>query len=220
MYGHHPRGNPSTFDLGSRHLQKPKVFCLPPAPVPVRPVSGGLRAMETEWISALSGGRAPFLDLFSSFVRDCILLRKARRRRLPEDEINVSPPSLCSGVASSTIGGRVEVRLRQICLWWICSDLFVVRLCSCVFRLDPFDLHSLSATIAVLVCWSYGVLAQRLSDCQVQQGLSGFGERGAMIAARLRLALVLVVVARWSMNLDVIFIIYYGVRCTVMIKGE
>ena len=42
---------------------------------------------------------------------------------------------------------------------------------------------------------------------------------GAMTAARLRLASVLVVVARWSTNLDVIFIIF-GIRCTAMIEDE
>ena len=42
------------------------------------------------------------------------------------------------------------------------------------------------------------------------------GDGGAMTAARLRLTLVLVVVARWSTDLDVIFI--FGVRCTAMIE--
>ena len=45
------------------------------------------------------------------------------------------------------------------------------------------------------------------------------GEGGAMTAARLRLASVLVVVARWSMDLDVIFIIS-GVCCIAMIEDE
>ena len=107
----------------------------------------------------------------------------------------------------------------RICLWWICSDLFVVRLRSCVFRLDPFDLHSSSAAVAVLVRWFYGALARRLLDCLLQQGLPGSGEGGAMTAARLRLASVLVVVARWSTDLDVIFIIS-SVRCTTMIEDE
>ena len=40
-----------------------------------------------------------------------------------------------------------------------------------------------------------------------------------MTAACLRLASVLVVVARWSADLDVIFIIS-GVRCTAMIDDE
>ena len=120
---------------------------------------------------------------------------------------------------SSIVGGRVEVCLRRIYPQWICSGLFVVRLCSCVFRLDPSDLHSSSAAVAVLVRWFYGVLARRLPDCLLQQGLPGFGEGGAMTAARLRLASVLVVVARWFTDLDVIFIIS-SVRCTIMIEDE
>ena len=108
--------------------------------------------------------------------------------------------------------------LRRICLWWICSDLFVVRLRSRAFRLDAFDLHSSSAAVAVLVRWFYGALARRLPDCLLQQVMPGSGDGGAMTAARLRLASVLVVVARWSTNQDVIFI--SGIRCTVMIEDE
>ena len=94
---------------------------------------------------------------FFNLVRVCVLLRKARRRRLPEDGIKVSPPSPRSGGASSIVGGRVEVCLRQIYLWWICSDLVVVRLRSCVFGLDPSDLRYFSsAAVPVLGCWSYG----------------------------------------------------------------
>ena len=156
---------------------------------------------------------------FSIFVRVCVLLRKARRRRLPEDGIKVSPPSLRSGDSFRIIDGRVEGGLRRICLWWICSDLFVVRLRSCVFRLDPFDLHSSSAAVAVLVRWFHEALARRLPDCLLQQCLPGSVEGGAMIVARLRLASVLVVVARWSTVLDVIFIIS-SVRCTTMIEDE
>ena len=93
-------------------------------------------------------------SLFFNLVRICVLLRKARRRRLPEDGTNVSPLSPRSGGVSGIVGGRVKVCLRQIYLWWICSDLVVVRLRPCVFRLDPFDLHSSSAAVAVLVRWS------------------------------------------------------------------
>ena len=85
--------------------------------------------------------------------------------------------------------------------------------------MDSFDLHTSSAAVAVLVCWFYGALARRLPDCLLQQGLPGFGERGAMTAARLRLASVFVVVARWSTDLDVIFIIS-RVHCTTMIEDE
>ena len=153
--------------------------------------------MEAERISSLAGGRAPFLDLFSSFVRVCVLLRKTGRWRLPEDGIKVSPPSPRSGGASSIVGGRVEVCLRQIYLWWICLDFVVVRLRSCVFGLDPSDLRYFSsAAVAVLGCWSYGALARRLPDCLLQQCLPGSDEGGAMTAARLRLVPVIVVVAR------------------------
>ena len=176
--------------------------------------------MGARWISARVGGRAPFLVVSFSFARVCVLLRKTRRRRLPEDGIKVSPPSPHSGGASSIVGGRVEVCLRQIYLWWICSDLVVVRLRSRVFGLDLSDLrYSSSAAVAVLVRWSYGALARRLPDCLLQQVVPDSGEEGAMTAARLRLASVLVVVARWSTDLDVIFIIS-SARCTAMIEDE
>jgi hypothetical protein len=90
----------------------------------------------------------------------------------------------------------VKVCLWQIYFWWICSDLVVVRLRSCVFGLDPFDLrYSSSTAVAVLVRWSYGALARRLPDGLLQQVLPDFGDGGAMTEARLRLASVLVVVA-------------------------
>ena len=108
---------------------------------------------------------------------------------------------------------------RSIFGGYICSDLFVVRLCSCVFRLDPSYLHSSSATLVVLVRWFYGALARRLTECLLQQVLPGSGEEGAMTAARLRLVSVLVVVVRWSTDLNVIFIIS-SVRCTTMIEDE
>ena len=86
--------------------------------------------------------------------------------------------------------------------------------------MDPSDLSfSSSATVAVLVRWSYGALARRLLDCLLQQVVPGSSERGAMTAARLQLASVLVIVARWSTNLDAIFFIS-GVRCTAMIEDE
>ena len=142
--------------------------------------------MGARWILSRTGGRAPFFVVSFSFVRICVLLRKTRRRRLLEDGIKVSPPSPRSGGASSIVGGRVEVFLQQIYLWWICSDLVVVRLRSCVFELDPSDLcYSSSAVVVVLMRWSYGALARRLPDCLLQQGLPGFGEGGAMTAARL-----------------------------------
>ena len=88
----------------------------------------------------------------------------------------------------------------------------VVRVRLCVLRSDPFDLHSSSAAGAVLVCWFYGALARLLPDCLLQQRLPGSGEGGAMTAARIRLTSVLVVVARWSTDLDVIF---YYFQCSL-----
>ena len=147
------------------------------------------------------------------------MFRKARRRRLPEDGVKVSPPSPRSGGASSIVGGRVEVCLRRIYLWWICTNLVVVRLHSCVFELNPSNQrYSSSAAVAVLVRWSYGVLARRLSDCLLQQIVPDSGDGGVMMAVRLRLASVLVVVVRWSTDLNVIFI--SDVRCTAMIENE
>ena len=114
----------------------------------------------------------------------------------------------------------MKVCLWRIGLWWICLDLFAVRLCSCVFRLDPSDLcYSSSAVGVVLVRWSYGVLARRLTNCLLQQVLPGSDEGGAMTTARPRLASVLVVVARWSMNLNIIFIIS-DVHCAATIEDK
>ena len=126
--------------------------------------------------------------------------------------------------ASSIVGGRVEVCLHRISrdsvgtgLRWICLDPIFVRFRLGVYRFDPSDLRLSSlAMVATLVRWSYGALARRLSDCLLQQGLSGSGEGGAMTAAHLRLAPVLVVIARWSMDLVVIFITS-SILCTAMI---
>ena len=74
---------------------------------------------------------------------------------------------------SSIVEGGVEVYLRRISrdsvdagLGWICLDPAFVRLRSGVYRFDPSDLRLSSlAMVATLVCWSYGALARRLSDC-------------------------------------------------------
>ena len=96
--------------------------------------------MEARWILPRAGGRAPFLVVFLNFVRVCVLLRKARRRRLPEDGIKVSPPSPRSGGASSIVGGRVEVCLRQIYLGGFAriSSLFVYVRVSSVWILPIY----------------------------------------------------------------------------------
>jgi hypothetical protein len=173
--------------------------------------------MEGWWIPAFAGGRASFFHTLLSFVSVCVLLREARRRRLSADGIRFSLPCPRFDGVSSIVGGRVEVCLRRIswdsvdvCLRWIHVDLVFVRLCSCVYRLDPSDLHFSSlAADAVLMRWSYGALARRLPDCLLQQGLPGSDEGGAKMAARLRLAPVQVVVARWSTDLDVFFLKFW-----------
>ena len=71
--------------------------------------------------------------------------------------------------------------------------------------------------VVVLVRWSYGALARRLPDCLLQ-GLPGSDVGGAMTAARHRLVSVLVVVARWSTDLDVIY--FTSVLCTTVTFAE
>ena len=137
------------------------------------------------WILAFTGGRAPILVVLLSFVRVCLLCRKMGWWLFREDGIKVSPPSPHPDDVSSIIGRRVEVCFRRIHSWWICSDLVVVYLYFCVFKLDPSDLRSSSmAAVAVLVCWFHGALARRLPDCLLQQVLPGSDEEGVMTAAR------------------------------------
>ena len=96
-------------------------------------------------------------------------------------------------------------------------DPVFVRLRSCGFRFDLFDLQlSSSAMVTALERWFFQALARRLPDRLLKQGLPGSGDGGAMTAAHLRLALVLVVIARWSIDLVVIFITSC-VLCTAMI---
>ena len=103
---------------------------------------------------------------------------------------------------------------------WTNFDLFFVRPCLGVYKFDPSDLRlSSSATVVALVRYFYGVLVQRLLDCLTQQGLPSFREGGAMTTERLRLALVFVVVARWSTDMVIIFITSVTL-CTVMIENE
>jgi hypothetical protein len=83
--------------------------------------------------------------------------------------------------------------------------------------LDPSDLCFASPVMVdVLVHWSFGALARRLSNYLLQQALPASDEGGAMVVVRLRLASVFVFVARWSMDMNVI----YGVLCTVMMFDE
>ena len=173
------------------------------------------------------GRRVPFSRVFLCFVRVCVLLKEMVRRLLLDHGIRSSPPSLRSDGASDIVGGRVEVCLRRIlrdpvggCVPWICLDLIFIRLCSCIYKLNPSNLYfSSSATIAVLVRWSFGILARRLPACLLQKGLPGSMDGGLMTVARLRLVLVLIVVAMWSTDLDVIFIAS-RFFCTALIVDE
>jgi hypothetical protein len=130
-----------------------------------------------------------------------------RRRRHPKIRIRSSPPYPRSGGAPSASGGRVETCVRQIFL-----DLFGFGNRWCGFKSVFFDLWFLSlAMVAALVRWSFEALARRLSVCLLQQALLrqsllGFGDGGGRTAARLWLALVFVVVARWFNDLFVIVI--------------
>jgi hypothetical protein len=60
------------------------------------------------------------------------------------------------------------------------------------------------------VSWSFGILARKLSIYLLQQALSGSGNGGERMEVCLGLAVVSVVVARWSRNI-LIFIIFWAV---------
>ena len=187
----------------------------------------GLRAMVAWWFPVPAGGRAPSSQIFLCFARFCVFLGEIRQRLFSEDGIRSLPPSLRSDDVPSVVGGCVEV-----CLWWISSDLasmclrwirldpIFVRLRLCVKKLDASDLSiSSSAAVAVLVRWFSVAVARRLPDCLLQQDSPGSDHGGVMAAARLRLALVSIVIARWSSDLDVI-LIASGVLCIALIVDE
>src|SRR4051812_11703340 len=98
----------------------------------------------------------------------CVLLKEAKRQRLYEDGIKFSPPSPRPGGVSSIVGGLWRfVSGRScgisvgVCLRWVHVDLVFIRLCSCVYRLDPFDIRiSSSAAVAILVCCFYRAIAR------------------------------------------------------------
>ena len=188
-----------------------------------------LTAMGAWWILALAVWKAPssFLDVFSSLFRVCVLLKKTRRWRLSEHGIKFSLPIPHFDGASSIVGGRAEVRLRRIsrdsvgiCLRWISLDPVFLCLCFCVYGLDPCDIRfSTSAVVAVLMHWSFEALARWLPDYLLQQGSPSSDKGGSMMAALLRFVSVIVVVARWSTDLDEFFVTSH-VLCTVMLFDE
>jgi hypothetical protein len=145
-----------------------------------------------------------FFDVFLGMLRFCVLLRNAWWWRVPEDGIRSAPSIPRLDDASSVAGRHVEV-----CLYWISMDLDSV----------PSNLWSLfigdGCCSRVMVL---GALARRLPVHLLQpalprQVLPSSNEGGARTVARLRLVRVLVIVARWSKDLIVIFIIL-EISCT------
>ena len=130
-----------------------------------------------------------------------------RRRLRPEVRIKSSPVYPRSGGASCANGERVGSFVRRIS--W---DPVRFHVRWCVFSSVSFDLRLSSlAMVAALVHWSFVALARRLpvrllQQALLRQALPGSDDGGARTAVRLRLALVSVAVARWSIDLFIIFI--------------
>ena len=109
----------------------------------------------------------------------------------------------------------------ELCVRQIFSDLVRFRVRSCGSRSGSSDLRLSSlAMVAALVCWSFRALARRLpvyllQQALLRQALPGSSEERVRTAARLRLASLLVVIARWSEDLFVIFITF-GILCTIV----
>ena len=109
----------------------------------------------------------------------------------------------------------------ELCVRQIFSDLVRFCVCSCGCRSGFSDLLLSSlAMVAALLRWSFRALARRLLVCVLQQSLlqqvfPGSSEGRVRIATRLRLASLLVVIARWSEDLFVIFITF-GILCTIV----
>jgi hypothetical protein len=146
------------------------------------------------------------------------LLRDGEARQYPEVRIRFSLPYPRSGGASSIGGGRGVMcpagfgRFLWSFVW------FQVSLFWSTFFIIGDDCYS-----GVLVLWG---LARRLPVCQLQQALlrqalPGSGDGGARTAARLRLVLVFVVVARWSNDLFVILLLLdFFVLLLMIINGS
>lgn len=137
---------------------------------------------------------------------------------MPLDRNNVSHVISSSDGAFGIVGGRVS-DLAGFGWCWSWVDLFGSR---CLFFfvwvftgliVPIYD--SLHRRWLLLLCAVplYGSVSRRFPDCLLEQSLPGSSKGGAMKA------LVLVVVTRWSMDLDLIFIVF-GVHCTVMSEDE
>jgi hypothetical protein len=147
----------------------------------------------------------------------CVFFQMVRRQRHREVRMRSPLPSPRSSDAPSASGGRVES-----CVRWILWHLFGFGFRWCGFRSFSSDIRLSSlAMVVALVRRSFGALARWLPVCLPQQtllrqNLLGSGDGVAWTAARLRLALVFVVVARWSSDLFVIFITFLGTCCSVV----
>jgi hypothetical protein len=129
------------------------------------------------------------------------------RRQHLEVRIRSSRPMTRSGGAPSASGGCVESCVRQIS--W---DLVGFRDHLCGFSSVSFDLRLSSLVIVVaLVRWSFEALSQWLVCLPITTNSTTVSfvwllDGRARTVSHFRLALVFVVVARWSNNLFVIFI--------------
>jgi hypothetical protein len=134
-----------------------------------------------------------------------------------EVRIRSSPSYPCFGGAYRASGGRVKSCARRIS-----RDPVGFRVRWCGFRSVSSNLRLSSlAMVAALVRWFFGALARYLPVCLLQQALlrqalPGSSDGGVRTAARLRLTLVSIVVARWSNDLIVIFITFV-ILCTVVL---
>jgi hypothetical protein len=102
------------------------------------------------------------LYVLLSLVRVCVPLRKRGGSDSLKCEYFSPILFLVPEHVTSIVGGCVEVCLRQIpldlvgiCLRWIRLDLIFLRPCLCVLHVGAFRFSS-SATVDVLVRWSYG----------------------------------------------------------------
>ena len=99
----------------------------------------------------------------------------------------------------------------------MCLDPVFLHQHSCVYRLGPSNLRFSSLlTIVFLLCWSIGVLTRQIPICLLQQDLLVSVEEGVMTVACLWFLLVLIVLALWSIDLDVISITSDVLYTTIM----
>jgi hypothetical protein len=191
------------------------VSCLPWMPPLICLASYGLRAMHG---GAVDLGprwhRAPFLEVLLSLVRVCVLFRKTWHRRLPEDEIRFSHPApipaMClassEGVWRCVYNGSRGIWLLLVYdgSTWI-QSLFVWVRVSTGWILPIYA--SLHRRQLLFVRWSYWASTWRLPNCLQLEGLPVSHEGVVMIAVRFGLGPLLVVVAKWSIDLNVISVI-------------